>query len=143
MENQKIAGKVEKFAAFYFKNEFARESLGEFSDGGKLIGMSLDEFYKRFSYVGTFEGKCPDTIFSLLQDGGGGLSIACDRMTGEVKPETRVAGRLMQDLLINNIGHTSMSTGDVLVNLGTGEILICAACGWDKILVTGMRPVEA
>jgi hypothetical protein len=138
------ADATKKFAAFYAESRRFIDGLSEFSDGGKLQGMSLKEFHENYSYVGTYAAKSLDEVFGLLQDGGGGLGVEIDRETLLPKEETVVSGKTMQELLVRKIGHTSMSKGDVLVDLGTGDIFLCASFGWDKIVITGMRaPVEA
>ena len=126
---------VKKFAVFFAKPTRFHQALKRFDDGNGAEGISLDEFHINFGYVGTFEGATPDSIFGLLQDGGGGLGVELDRETGE--PIGKVGGKLFQDLVIRAIGHTSMSKGDVVADLSTGELLLCASVGWDRLIVTG------
>lgn len=126
-----------KFAVFFAKPERFHKSLLRFDLGNGIEGISLDEFHKDFAYVGTFEDESPDLIFQRLQNGGGDLGVQFDRSTGEVISSTAISGKLFQDLVIRTIGHTSMSKGDVVADLSTGEILICASVGWDRLVVTG------
>ena len=129
---------TKKFAVFYADTTRFLETLSRFGDGGRLEGMSLDEFQRNFTYVGTFPGATADDVFELLQDGKGGLGVDYDRETGKPIPETVTPGQLMQALLIHKIGHTSMSKGDVAVALETGKIALCASSGWDELVITGL-----
>jgi len=135
---------AKRYAVFFAESRRFVDGLTEFSGGGQFKGMTIGEFHANYVYVGTFDGAGPDDVFSLLQSGGGGLGVEADMETGDIKEETRVSGSVMQELLIRKVGHTSMSKGDVLVDLSTGDVLLCASVGWDRIVITGMRsPVEA
>jgi len=129
--------KATSYAAFYANSSRFLETLVRFGDGGAVEGMTLQDFHANFTYVGTYKGQAPDDVFGLLQNGGGGLGVSVNRDTGEVGSE--VSGKMMQELLVRKIGHTSMSKGDVLVDLDTGEVMLCASSGWDKLVITGMR----
>jgi hypothetical protein len=133
-----------RYAAFFAKSGRFLRGLKDFSEGGNVVeGMSLTEFDENYVYVGTYTGQNPDDVFSLLQSGGGGLGVEVSMETMQPKRETLVAGHMMQELLIRKIGHTSMSKGDVLVDLETGDVLLCASVGWDKMVITGMRSLES
>ena len=128
-----------KFAVFYADSTRFLQTLSRFGDGGHHEGMSLDEFHRNFTYVGTYPGESVEDVFYLLQDGGGGLAPEYDRENNAPKRGTIIPGATMQELLIRKIGHTSMSKGDVAVDLDTGKIMLCASSGWDELIVTGTR----
>ena len=138
MTNKTDATAEKSFAVFY-ANRFAVYLSNADLDARKTKIMSLRNFHDNYVYVGTFKGGSVDAIYQLLQDGGGNLGVQCDRETGEPIAETLIHGHLIQELLIAKAGHTSLFSGDIAVDLSTGDISMCASFGWDKIEIDGMR----
>lgn len=143
MINKPAEKTVKNFAVFYADRMSTRSSLVDLKAEDSK-SMTLRNFHDNYVYVGTFKGASADSIFQTLQDGGGNLGVQCSRETGEAVPETMASGRMMQELLMAKIGHTSMSTGDIVVDLSTCETMMCASFGWTKLEIVGLRePVEA
>lgn len=136
----KLPADQKAFAVFYANRAMFRQSnLDLRADKSKK--MTMAEFHEHYTYVGTYKAESADAVFSLLQDGGGGLGA------DPVKPASSAAdsnaARMMQELLIRKIGHTSMSTSDVIVDLAQGEVMVCASFGWDRIEVLGLNSLAA
>lgn len=119
-------GGTGRFAAFYASlHKVPNEMYRKLFRGEKNVEISLGDFQEFYTYVGTFSGSSPDAIFQMLQDGGGGL--------GNPGSTHTIAGDTMQRLVIKKAGHTSMSVGDILADLGTGEVVICQMDGWGNV----------
>lgn len=126
------------FAVFYANTVGRHGPMIERQDGPIPL-VSLGDFHRGFDYVGKFEAYDLSDLFVSLQDGGGGL--------GHREEETEAEGvsaNVMQELLVRKAGHTSLSVGDVAVDLTMGIVFVCLMIGWRQIEIVGMRkPVVA
>ncbi len=109
------------YAVFYTKDMSASRQYG---DGGlddqDTRHMPRPEFDRLYRYVGTFEATHIDVLYGLLNDG---------------IPEVPnpLGDPQLQDLVISGVGHTSMSVGDIAVDLETHKLWICASMGWREL----------
>ena len=117
-----ITVRSKAYRVFYQDHKMFREQACDFSSEGP-IALPKKTFEEHYHEVGVFlapEGR-PDEIFALLNDAGGIPnplgSPECQRRIREL------------DL------HTSMSKGDIIQNLETGEMLYCASIGWSDFEV--------
>lgn len=85
--------------------------------GGMMIDeITLDKLAETHRKVRTIDVKTPDEAFYEMQ--------------GEVWSPNGEARELILSL---GLRHTSMSSGDVLHDLETGDYMICAPIGWKKL----------
>jgi hypothetical protein len=42
-------------------------------------------------------------------------------------------GKVLQNTVVRMAGHTSMSVGDIAIEMDSGKAYICASCGWDLV----------
>ena len=94
------------------------DSLRMSSDGrraGRFV-PTLEEFDLYYRYVGTFEASSPDEVFRLLQDGGGGLGAPT-----------------IQRYVLRQVHHTSLSNGDIAIELDSGKAWLLEPRGWNQV----------
>ena len=80
----------------------------------------LDYFYR---YVGTFEAPDLNGLVEKLQNGGGGLG-----------------DKTMQQYVIRQVQHTSMTMGDIAIERDTGRVWFLALWGWKQINLAASTP---
>lgn len=122
---------AKRYAVFYTNSTGRRNEWLDREDA-KTPLISIQDFHTGYEYLGTFEAKDLDDLFTNLQDGRGGLG----HREGESSAEALVAA-VMQDLVVRKVGHTSMYVGDIAVDLSTGEAKACAVVGWRKVAIVG------
>jgi hypothetical protein len=111
--------KPKKFRVFYADSLMFREQCMDFSSDGPLA-LPAATFKKHYHEVGIFEapnGRLEE-IFALLNDAAG-----IPNPLGEESSQLKI-----RELDL----HTSMSKGDILQDVETGEMFYCASFGWSN-----------
>ena len=80
------------------------------------VPLTLAVFERCYRYVGAFEAESLDELFTLLQNGGGGLG-----------------DKTVQQYVIRPVKHTSLSMGDIAVERESGKVWLLALAGWKQV----------
>lgn len=116
---------MKNYAVFYADRERLTEAAFEVRDGEKATCIPRSVFKQSYRFVGVHQAENLHRLFDLLN---GELYL-----NGIQQPHP-LGDPQIQDLVIEGIpGHTSMSVGDVAVDLETGQRVICASIGWSDL----------
>lgn len=119
-----IATKTKSYAVFYQDGEMFRRTSGVFdaAEDGTTMALPTSEFRAHYRYVGTHQTSGLEDLFALLND--------AKEHEGIPNP---LGDPRLQELVIRQVGHTSMSKGDVAVDLETGKLWFCASIGFIEL----------
>jgi hypothetical protein len=115
---------MKKYAVFYADADAMREAhsgvLGvQLDDSNRVVAMPKSRFTSAYHYVGTLEASNPEHLFAQLNDMAG---------------PNPLGNTVLQNWVIGpGPRHTSMSVGDVAMDMDSGDSLICASVGWAEL----------
>jgi hypothetical protein len=118
---------MKTYAVFYANMDAFKEAHGgPLREGGGLVAMPKSRFEEAYHFVGTHAAKDVDELFALLND--------AREHEGIPNP---LGSPKIQELVISHYaggpGHTSMSVGDVAIDLEEQKVLMCASTGWSEL----------
>jgi len=108
-----------RFAVFY------RRTLRAGPEMFKTSIPSVKWFLEDWSFMGVMEADDIDGLFHNLNEPSGRKNILCH-------PE-HPDGAVLQRTAVRMAGHTSMSVGDIAIEMDSGKAFICASNGWDLL----------
>lgn len=121
---------MKSYAVFYADSDAMREAHDYRNHGmrdgeGKVMAMPKSRFTKSYRLVGMFSVSGLEHLFRLLNDADG--------------VENPLGADVIQRYVISHMeggpGHTSMSVGDIAVDLEANKMFICASLGWAELEV--------
>lgn len=77
---------------------------------------SLEVFDRYYLYMGTIEAADLDDLFSVCQNGGGGLGDPT-----------------IQKFVCRRVAKTNMTVGDIAVEHDSGKVWLCGGMGWKPL----------
>lgn len=108
-----------RYAVFY------RKTMREGPEMFKSSFPSVKWFLEDWSFMGVMGAKDCDDLFRNLNEPSGRNNPLCH-------PE-HPDGAVLQRTAVRMAGHTSMSVGDIAIEMESGKAWICANEGWDLV----------